>query len=270
MRTRPIARPRKPSSCGMRSRRELEPSDCRPAEDSGLSSPRSMSFPTTRPSVVLALASHDASERARAFDTLTSLYWKPLYKYARVSHGRNAEDAEDLTQSFLARAFERNALAEYDSEKASFRTFLRLLFDRHAANEWKSAQRIKRGGGAMHHDFASAEAEIAREHDRGGTPEDYFQREWVRSVFALAVERLRDSSHAGDFALFEAYDLDDVANASYRELAARFELSETTVTNRLSAIRRRFRIVVLEVLRDATATDAEFRDEARALLGVEV
>jgi RNA polymerase sigma factor (sigma-70 family) len=229
-----------------------------------------MSFPTTRRSVVLALASDDASERARAFDTLVALYWKPLYKYARVSRGRGTADAEDLTQSFLARAFERNTLAEYDGEKASFRTFLRLLFDRHAANEFKASQRIKRGGGAVAQDFAAAEAEIAREHDREGTPEDYFQREWVRSVFALAVERLRDSSHAGDFALFEAYDLDDVARLSYRDLAARFELSETIVTNRLAAIRRRFRIVVLEVLRDVTASDREFRNEARALLGVEV
>ena len=229
-----------------------------------------MSFPTTRRSVVLALASDDPSERSRAFDTMAALYWKPLYKYARVSQIRSAADAEDLTQSFLAVAFERNALAAYDEEKASFRTFLRLLFDRHAANHFKAAQRIKRGGGTVHNDFEAAEAEIAREHDRSGTPEDYFQREWVRSVFAIAVERLRDSSHAGDFALFEAYDLDDIAHSSYRELAKKFELSETTVTNRLAAIRRRFRAVVLDVLREITASDREFRNEARSLLGVDV
>jgi RNA polymerase sigma factor (sigma-70 family) len=229
-----------------------------------------MSFPTTRRSVVLALASDDVSERSRAFDTMASLYWKPLYKYARVSQSRSTADAEDLTQSFLAVAFERNTLAAYDGEKASFRTFLRLLFDRHAANDFKAAQRLKRGGSSVHLDFGTVEAEIAQEHDRSGTPEDYFQREWVRSVFALAVERLRDSSHAGDFALFEAYDLDDIARSSYRELAKKFELSETTVTNRLAAIRRRFRAVVLDVLREITASDREFSNEARSLLGVDV
>jgi len=97
-------------------------------------------FPTTRRSVVSALGSDDTAERSRAFDVLTAIYWKPLYKYARVAHGRGAADAEDLTQSFLARAFETNALASYDEAKAKFRTFLRLLFDRHIANESKFEQ----------------------------------------------------------------------------------------------------------------------------------
>ena len=69
---------------------------------------------------------------------------------------------------------------------------------------------------------------------------------------------------------FETYDLDDIANMSYRELASRFDLPETTVTNRLAAIRRQFRAIVLDVLRDATASDDEYRAEVRALLGVDV
>jgi RNA polymerase sigma-70 factor (ECF subfamily) len=222
-------------------------------------------FPTTRRSVVLALASDDAAERSRAFDALVAIYWKPLYKYARVAHQRDVSDAEDLTQSFLASAFEKNALASYDATRATFRTFLRVLFDRYIANEVKAASRLKRGGDL---NFVSAEDEIAREHDRGGTAEDYFQREWVRSVFALAVERLRASSDVNDFALFNAYDLDN-EKVSYRELGARFDMNEATVTNRLAAQRRKFRELVLDVLRDATASDREFRDEVRSLLGVE-
>jgi RNA polymerase sigma factor (sigma-70 family) len=229
-----------------------------------------MSFPTTRRSIVLALGSADAAERTRAFDVLVALYWKPLYKYLRVARGRNIQDAEDLTQSFLAHAFEKGVLTSYDPEKGTFRTFLRTLFDRFVANEAKARMRLKRGGGAEHLQFDMAEQEIDREHDRGGTPEEYFQREWVRSVFTVAVERLRESSRAGDFALFETYDLDDVANMSYRELASRFDLPETTVTNRLAAIRRQFRAIVLDVLRDATASDNEYRTEVRALVGVDV
>jgi RNA polymerase sigma factor (sigma-70 family) len=226
-------------------------------------------FPTTRRSVVLALASDDAAERTRAFDALVAIYWKPLYKYVRVAHSRDAGDAEDLTQAFLTRAFERNALAAYDAGKASFRTFLRTLFDRHVLNELKAAARLKRGGGERHLDFASAEDEIAHERDGGGSPEDYFQREWVRSVFALAVDRLRQASASEDFALFETYDLDEGSQLSYRELGKQLGMSETTVTNRLAATRRRFRGIVLDVLRDATASDAEYRAEVRALLGVE-
>jgi RNA polymerase sigma factor (sigma-70 family) len=228
-------------------------------------------FPTTRRSVVLALASSDAAERTRAFDTLVACYWKPLYKFARVAWGRSSEDAEDLTQSFFARAFEKESLAAYDVAKASFRTFLRLLFERHVNNEWKAGQRIKRGGGEVHLDFESAEVEVAGELPTAITPEEYFQREWVRSVFALAVDRLRERCEREgkqvQFAIFEAYDLDDDRGVSYRELATRFDISETQVTNYLAAMRRRFREVVLDALREVTATDQEFRAEARALLG---
>jgi RNA polymerase sigma factor (sigma-70 family) len=223
-------------------------------------------FPTTRRSVVLALGSADAAERTRAFDTLVACYWKPLYKYARVAWSRTREDADDLTQGFFTRAFEKESLAGYDAAKASFRTFLRVLFDRHVSNEWKAGQRLKRGGGEVHLDFDAAEAEIG--HESGVlTPEEYFQREWVRSMFSLAVERLRARCEAVPFAVFEAYDLDDDRGVSYRDLAVRFGIPETQVTNYLSATRRRFRGVVLELLREVTATEEEFRSESRALLG---
>ena len=227
-------------------------------------------FPTTRRSVIVALASDDEEQRRRAFDTLVALYWKPLYKYLRVARGRELADAEDLTQAFLTKCFENGALAVYDATKASFRTFLRMLFDRFVANEMQASLRLKRGGGSVSLDFDDVEAEIAREHDRGGTPDDYFQRQWARSVFSLAVERLRDEADSVRFAIFEAYDLDDTSQASYRQTGERFGISETAVTNGLAAMRRRFRAIVLDVLREATASEAEYRAEVRALLGVKV
>lgn len=229
-------------------------------------------FPTTRRSVVLALASADVQERERAFGTLVALYWKPLYKFARVAWRKTREEAEDLTQGFFARAFEKEALAAYDANKASFRTFLRLLFERYSANEQKAALRQKRGGGERHLDFDAAEDEIGRE-GAVESPEEYFQREWVRSVFAHAVDelhaRLLREGKPTHFALFETYDLGHDEGVSYRELAVRFGITETNVTNYLAATRKRFRELVLETLREITATEQEFRAEARALLGVE-
>ena len=72
------------------------------------------------------------------------------------------------------------------------------------------------------------------------------------------------------FQLFERYDLRDDANVSYASLAEEFALDTTTVNNYLAATRRDFRSVVLEKLREITATDEEFRTEARSLLGVDV
>ena len=227
-------------------------------------------FPTTRRSVIVALGSADTAERSRAFETLVACYWKPLYKYARVAWRRSREDAEDLTQGFFARALEKESLANYDASKASFRTFLRLLFDRFASNEHSAQQAIKRGGGEVHLDFDAAEAELGRE-SGAATPEEYFQREWVRSVFGVALDRLRAACEAEgkqkQFAVFESYDLDDDRGVSYRELAVRFDIPESQVTNYLAAMRRRFRETVLDALREVTATEQELRAEARALLG---
>jgi RNA polymerase sigma factor (sigma-70 family) len=225
-------------------------------------------FPTTRTSIVAALTSGDGGERSRGFDTLVSVYWRPLYKYARNKHAQPAPNAEDLTQGFLTRLLEHDSLSRFDPAKASFRTFLRLLFDRHIANEWKASVRLKRGGDRTAIDFAAAEDELASEGRNSQTPEEDFEKEWVRSVFALAVDRLRQAAKPGPFALFEAYDLQDEPRETYRDLANRFGLTETTVTNHLASMRREFRKIVLDILREATATEREFRAEARALLGV--
>src|SRR5437016_12940853 len=116
-------------------------------------------FPTTRRSVVQSIGSQDAAERARAFDTLAAIYWKPLYKYARLSLGRSPHDAEDVTQAFFTRVFEKESLSNFDPRKAAFRTYLRTLFERFAANETKAARRIKRGGGSTQLDWSEAEDE---------------------------------------------------------------------------------------------------------------
>lgn len=231
-------------------------------------------FPATRASVVESLRSASPEERREAAERLIALYWKPLYKYVRIRWHRSNEDAKDLIQSFFAVALERESLASFDASKASLRTFLRLLLDRHASNQLKLAGRIKRGGDRIALDFDQAESELARIAGGGVDPEELLRHEWVRSLFAACVERLRDELRARGreqrFRIFEAFDLEDgPARPSYRAIAAALGVTETKVTNDLSAARRRFREIVLETLREVTASEREFRSEARAVLGIE-
>ena len=58
-------------------------------------------FPITRQSVVYATRSSDPEVRTHAFGTLIASYWKPVYKYVRVTWHLPVEDAKDLTQEFL-------------------------------------------------------------------------------------------------------------------------------------------------------------------------
>lgn len=232
-------------------------------------------FPVTNHSAIINARSEDQLIRGRAFDTILASYWKPAYKYIRLKWRADNEDAKDLTQGFFAHAFEKNYFATYDARKASFQTYLRTCLDGFVANERKAGNRLKRGGDMEHYhlDFAAAEDELAAHGSSSLSPEDYFHREWVRWMFTLAVDAFRqhceELDHNLHFQLFERYDLsDDDREVSYASLAAEFGLDTATVNNYLAAARRDFRRIVLEKLREITATDEEFRTEARSLLGV--
>ena len=230
--------------------------------------------------MVADLTSAELADRSRGLETLAGAYWKPVYTYLRLRWSRSHEEASDLTQEFFARAVEKESLALFDSSRARLRTYLRLLVDGLVANELKAAARQKRGGGATHLslDFDAARGEL----DAAGalaaaSPEDLFEKEWARSVFTLAVERLRDVCESRrkelHYRLFSAYDLEADAEGdrpSYTGLAVRFGIPVTDVTNHLAFARREFRRLVLDVLRELTASEAEFRLEARALLGLEM
>jgi RNA polymerase sigma factor (sigma-70 family) len=230
-------------------------------------------FPLTRHSVVAAAQGHDPGERERAMDAITNAYWRPVYKYVRLRWRLEREDAEDFTQDFFSRLLEKDFLAAYDPTKGKLRTFLRTCIDRLFMNQARDARRQKRGSAAVHvqFDFEEAEHELAAS-TQVESPEDYFEKEWVRTLFALAVERLRAQCQAAgkttQFALFERYDLgDEDARPSYAALAEEFRIAVTDVTNYLAFARREFRRSVLAQLREMTGSDEEFQREARTLLG---
>jgi hypothetical protein len=46
-------------------------------------------FPATRHSIIRALGSDDAATKQRAFETLASAYWKPVFNYVRLRWNAN-------------------------------------------------------------------------------------------------------------------------------------------------------------------------------------
>jgi RNA polymerase sigma factor (sigma-70 family) len=237
-------------------------------------------FPATHCSLVRAAGSRDAVVRRQAQDTLIAAYWKPVYKFLRLKWRYSNEDAKDLTQAFFAAALEKDIFERFDPARARFRTFLRLCLDGFVVNERRAANRLKRGGGAviLSLDFAAAEGELTRaEPGAAADPDTFFRREWVRALFADAVEHLRRQCASGGkdvhFRLFERYDLegpDEAERPTYAGLAQEFGIPQTQVTNYLAFARRQFRQLVLDRLRASTGSDAEFQDEAWQLFGGDV
>jgi RNA polymerase sigma factor (sigma-70 family) len=238
-------------------------------------------FPLTRWSLIDAARSGDETDRVRAMDTLCAAYWKPVYKYVRLRWNRPTEDAQDLTQGFFVQLIERSLLEKFDPAKSRLRTYLRVCVDNSVLNEEKVAKRLKRGGHASHValDFAGAEEELGgATMDPAAIPsreslEEFFEKEWVRGLFELAVEDLRKYCEANKrqrtFRLFEEYDLAGDETISYDKLAAEYGIPVTDVTNALSWARREFRRGALERLREICGSEEEFQREARAVFGWE-
>jgi hypothetical protein len=146
-------------------------------------------------------------------------------------------------------------------------------------NEDKAGRRQKRGGSISHValDFAAAEEELGAtviDPAKIASPEsleEFFEKEWMRSLFALAVEDLRKFSDERDrartFHLFEAYDLDGNEKLSYDQLSLDYGISVSDVTNALAWARREFRRIALDRLRELCGSEDEFQREARAAFG---
>jgi DNA-directed RNA polymerase specialized sigma24 family protein len=236
-----------------------------------------VAFPETHRSVVLAVKSADEQERARALEVVVAAYWRPVFRHVRARFRLHDEEAEDLAQGFFAAALEKGWLARYEPARGRFRSYLLACLEAWVANQRRDSRRLKRGGGmrlvpleTRDEDGETRELPLPDKHDL----EAEFQREWSRSLFALAVKSLRErcmgTNREVAFALFERYDLEDRDAAErprYADLAAEFSLPVTQVTNHLHWARRELREAVLTTLREITASEEEYKAEARALLG---
>ena len=228
-------------------------------------------FPRTRHSAIEAARSGDPARRARGLQTLSAVYWRPVYAYLRLRWRKGHEEAADLAQEFFAEALEKELIARFDPARARLRTWLRVCIDGVVANHDRAAARQDRAGRCAPD---GSDLEVLRDEieqlPAADTPETLFEKEWARAVFALALRRLEQecarAGKASHYALLEQYDLAQ-ERPTYAQLAARFGIAVTDVTNRLFRVRRELRRVVLEVLRELTASEEELREEARALLG---
>jgi len=86
-------------------------------------------------------------------------------------------------------------------------------------------------------------------------------------LFFLALDDLRcyceDSSKQVTFEVFRDYDLCDDDRPSYSDLAVKYGIPETTVTNYLASTRRMLRQFVMERLKGTTADAKELHQEMR-------
>src|SRR5262245_21187059 len=220
-------------------------------------------FPKTAWDLVQQARDPSDDVRRAGLEELCRRYWKPVYYYVRISCAKSNEEAKDLAQGFFMHLVESDDLKRYDPQKASFRTYLKMVLKRFVQDEDKKAQALKRGGGCRIVGLEALET-------AGSTPDDVFDHGWRVTFLRDAVERVRErfcsDGRTVKFQVFEAYDLcPEGERPTYAALADRFGVKASDVQNYLVLVRREILSDLRAQLDKTTANPEELRDEWQAL-----
>ena len=227
-------------------------------------------FATTRWTLVLTAARRNAPEAGAALEELCRTYWYPLYAYVR-RQGNTREDAEDLTQSFFLRLFEKNYLEGLQSDKGKFRAFLLAALKHFLANEWDRATRKKRGGDAtmLSLDWQDADTRYQIEPADNVTPDKLYDRLWAVTLLERVIARLREETSAeGESRLFEVLSPFLTIGKSaipYAEAASALGLTEPAARVAVHRLRRRYREFLRNEIAQTLSNPANVEEEMRAL-----
>jgi len=228
-------------------------------------------FSTTAWTDVLATRGTSSERGARALEELCTKYWKPVYAFLR-HRGRSPEEAADLVQDYFAEALKRDYFAGAERERGRFRTYVLATLRRFLSGHRPAKRRRReRSIDMIPPDVLSESARLARDIQGADNPEDLYAREWARALVAAAMDRLRaeqtDPRRRRYVDLFLARVEAAAAGqpASYAQLAERFDLSETDVTNFLHRGRRLYDAALRAELRGSVASDREVEEELAEL-----
>ena len=231
------------------------------------------SFRTTRWSVVLASHDSEPQRARRALGELATLYWFPLWAFARRS-GLDSDAATDAVQEFFARVIEHSSLASATPERGRFRSYLRTAFRHFLVNEAERARAVKRGGGVatLSIDEASADARYERESVNSETPETSFDRAWARTLLERVVDGLAEEFEVrGDRERFDELRglFLGTSQESYADVAARLGMTEGACKVAVHRLRKRYKALltaeIAETLEDPGGVSEELAYLFRAL-----
>jgi len=230
-------------------------------------------FSTTHWSVVVAAGRSDTPRARDALSRLCQTYWYPLYSFAR-RRGHPPEDAQDLTQEFLARLLEKNWIGDADRNKGRFRTFLLTAMKHFLSDEWDRARAQKRGGGLTLQPLQFDEAESRYNHEPAGgeTPERNFEIRWALALLENVLQGLRaEYEKEGKAALFAALNpclVGERTSQPYADLAKSLGTTESMVKSAVHRLRQRYRQLLRDEIANTVASPDEVDEEMRYLFSI--
>lgn len=203
----------------------------------------------------------------KALAELCRIYWYPIFAYIRRT-GHDANDAEDLTQTYFARLLEKGVIAAADQRKGRFRAFLRtdchhFLIDQHRRHS------RERAVASISIDTSDGEGRYRHELADGNTLDHHFDRTWAVTLLGRVLELLGEeyarSGRSLHFDQLKIVLVEGRRSISAATLAARLGISENAVNVAVHRLRKRYRTILEEQVAATLDDPAEIADEIRSL-----
>ncbi|MDX1570376.1 MAG: sigma-70 family RNA polymerase sigma factor [Xanthomonadales bacterium] len=212
-------------------------------------------LPTTRWSLIRASAEGN-TDASRAWETLVAGYERAILAFFRRSGLR--DEAEDLTQSFLAESIEGGWWARADEGRGSFRNFLYLLLKRFLAKRYRQLAAMPETG--------NQDDTLA---DRAGSAGRAYDLAFVLSLTRNAMEALRE-----DYAGRDRRDLfdrlmplisDPPEHGELQDVAETLGIRPNTLTVEMRRLRQRLSKCLQREVQELCTSDAQYEAEMKAI-----
>lgn len=227
-------------------------------------------FRTTAWSVILGAQEGEGEDRRACLARLCKTYWKPIYYYMR-RRGLNHEDALDLTQEYFAQFLEKDYVSTADPERGRFRTFVLVTVNRFLTKQLARRNRRPERLGIVLPTEEDGEDFYLPDLADGETAEDDFNRRWALSLIEATLEKMKEVCSEGRkkdyYETFRMYleSAGEPRKLSYRELAKRFGVSESDITNFLYRGRNIFQKLLRDTIRQSVERESAIDEEIEAL-----
>lgn len=229
-------------------------------------------MPLTRWSLVVLAADESAEKRLEALNELLEVYRPVLKNYLVRSMGISAPSADDIVQQFMAeRVMGKNALYAADRGKGRFRNYLLQSFRNFVISQTRRESARKRTPDASGHVSLSEYPDLVAQ---PAEMESAFNVAWAQQTIAETVERVRQACALQNrLDVWEVFDhrllgpiLYGKTPIPHAELATRYNFkSPEQVANVLLTVKRMFRRMLVETVRDTVADDTDVDAEIEAL-----
>ncbi len=226
-------------------------------------------FVTTHWSLILT-ARGEGPDASAALERLCQTYWPPLFIYARRD-GMSPHDAQDAVQAFISHLLARQDLHGVSPAHGRFRSFLLAAFKNFIVSRARYDKAIKRGGNAVaiSLDTVALESAGVPELADASAPDSAYDRAWARNLMSRALQRL-EAEHRGPsqvrvFAALRSTLMEGGRVVQEAELAARLGLSPGALAVAASRLRRRYRALIEDEVKQTLSNPADLEEEMRAL-----